>query len=131
MADKRLSIYSGGEKRRFARLFKQFVVRIQIQGALSRGWDMVLIENISKGGLFFRTPTELKQGMVLNFKINVALNKHAISCVGKVVRARAARDPRLYEIGISFTQIEESDANLINSTVEEFLAKNSDAKTRA
>ena len=107
------------------------MVRIQIHGGMSRDWDMVPIENIGKGGLFFKTFTELKEGMVLNFKINIALNKHAISCVGKVVRARAARDPRLYEIGISFTQIEESDANLINSTVEEFLAKNSDAKTRA
>ena len=131
MAEESLPVYSGAEKRRFARLFKQFVVRIQIQGAFSKGWDMVLIENISKGGLFFRTPTELKPGMVLNFKINIALNKHAISCVGRVVHVRPVGDPVLYEAGVSFTEIDESDAVLINSTVEEFLAKNPDAKYRA
>ena len=131
MADASLPVYSGAEKRRFARLFKQFVVRIQIQGAFSKDWDMVLIENISKGGLFFRTPTELKPGMVLNFKINIALNKHVISCVGRVVRVRPVGNPVLYEAGVSFTEINESDAALINSTVEEFLAKNPDAKYRA
>lgn len=131
MGDESLPVYSGVEKRRFKRLFKQFVVRIQIQGAFSKNWDMVLIENISKGGLFFRTPTELKPGMLLNFKINIALNKHAISCVGRVVHVKPVGEPVLYEAGVSFTEIDESDAALINSTVEKFFAKNPDGKQGA
>lgn len=118
------SNFSGANKRRFARLNKQFVVRVQIQGGASKDWDMVLIKNISKGGLLFGYTTELKEGMILNFKINIALNKNPIVCAGQVIRVQAIGNPKIYEAGISFTQISESDAETIGAVVDEFLAKN-------
>ena len=112
------------EKRKSKRLNKQFVIRLQIQGGASKDWDMILISNISRGGLLFSYAKELKEGMILNFKINIALNKNPIYCVGRVVRAKALGNAKIYEAGISFTEISEADADLINQTVEEFLSKN-------
>lgn len=118
--------YAGNEKRRFKRLNKQFVVRIQAQGGASKEWDMILIQNISKGGLLFSTDKNIPAGAVFNFKINIALNKNAIACTGKAARVGTAGNPAVYEVGISFTDIQQADADQIEHTVEDFLSKNQD-----
>ena len=115
--------YSGAERRRHERLNKQFVVSIQIQGA-SEAWDMVLIKNISRGGLSFVYPNELREGMILNLKINIAFNAHPVYCVGKVVRVRAGGNPKSYEAGILFSEIPDAAANLIERIVKKFLSEN-------
>ena len=112
------------EKRKSKRLNKQFVVRFQIQGEVSRDWDMILISNISRGGLLFSYAKELKEGIVLSFKINIALNTNLIFCTGRVTRAKALGNSKMYETGVAFTEIKEADAILINNTVEKFLSKN-------
>ena len=114
--------FSGIERRRFKRLNKAFVVRIQ--ESIYSNWDVVLIHNISRGGLLLRIDSDLKVDMLLNLKINIALNREAISCFGKVVHARSlGLDTKFCEAGILFTQINEDDADLINRTVEELLSK--------
>ena len=114
------------EKRRFKRLNKQLVVRFQVQGGASQDWDMILISNISRGGLLFSYAKELEEGITLNFKINIALNTNPIFCTGRVTWAKAPGSSKIYETGIAFTGIKDSDADLINHTVEEFLSKNPD-----
>ena len=115
--------FSGVEKRRFKRLNKQFVVRIQIQGGFSKTWDVVLIQNISKGGLLFSYYKPLNEGMQLNFKINIGLHKEPLECFGKIVRVQVVGDPKTYEAGVSFVDIKPSDADWINKTVDECLSK--------
>ena len=112
--------YSGEEKRRFKRLNKQFVVRIQLRG-ISTKWDMVLIKDVSKGGLSFRYDHELKVGQELNLKINIALNEKAIECRGKIVRVNPSKTRQVFEAGVSFTNIASVDGDIIELTVEELL----------
>ena len=130
MADKESRTYSGAEKRRFKRLNKAFVVRIRPEIGGHKDWDMVLIRNISKGGMCFITPDDIKVGAVLDFKINVKLNKHTIICKGAVIRARTLGKPSVHELGISFKAIADADGDLINSTVEA-LSKEPAQKPRA
>lgn len=131
MENKSGSNFSGAERRRFKRLNKQFVVRIQAVGNVSKGWDIVMIRNISKGGMCFMTSDELKTGDTLNFKINVKLNHNTILCDGTVIRVRTIRKPNVYEVGISFKDIQGADGDLISSTVEEILTKEPDRKPSA
>ena len=118
--------YSGEEKRRFKRLYKQFVVRIQIQSGLTKDWDVLVIRNISRGGMLFTYHKQLSEGMILNLKINVALNKDPIYCKGKVIHVRAFGDPRIYEAGVCFTEISVSDGDLISRVVEDIISKKED-----
>ena len=114
--------FSGPEKRRFKRLSRAFVVRVQ-NGA-DNDWDVVLIHNISRGGLLFRIESDVKVGAILTFKINIALNKEAIACLGEVIHVKSlGASTKLCEVGVSFTQISEADAHLISTTVEGLLTK--------
>lgn len=115
--------YSGEERRQYRRLNKQFVVSIKIQGA-SEEWDMVLIKNISRGGLSFVYHQGLREGMILDLKINIALNTHPVYCAGKVVHVQISGNPKSYEAGVLFSEINDADANLIDRTVEKFLSEN-------
>ncbi|OIO37021.1 MAG: hypothetical protein AUJ72_05330 [Candidatus Omnitrophica bacterium CG1_02_46_14] len=122
--------YTGGEKRKYQRLNKQFVVRIQIP-EISKEWDMVLIKDISKGGLLFRYHKEFGVGMSLNLKISVAFNKSSILCVGKIVRIKVSGNPKSYDVGISFTKLAESNALLIESVIEKISSDKTKKEQRA
>ncbi len=100
---------------------------MQFQG-VSKDWDMILIKNISKGGLLFNYDDELKIGTTLNLKINIALNKNPIHCIGKVVRMETSGNPITYEAGVYFTEINNADAEMIEKTVEKFLSEEKNRK---
>ena len=97
-------------------------MRVQVQD-ISQDWDVVLIKNISKNGALFSCQKELKEGMLLNLKINIPLSRDPVHCVGKVVRVQAGDVPKSYEAGVSFTEISDADAALITQTVENLRPK--------
>ena len=91
--------FSGIERRRFKRLNKAFVVRVR-EGEYN-DWDVVMIHNISRGGMLFRIELPLKAGAILALKINIGLNKEAISCYAKVIHVKAlAPESYFCEVGV-------------------------------
>ena len=115
--------FGGVEKRKHKRLSKQFVLRIQVQWSFEKNWDVVLVHNISKGGILFSYYKPLNEGMKLNLRINIGAHKKVIECVGEVLRVHKFGDPTMYQAGISFVTIDPQDAEWIEKTVEDFFAK--------
>ncbi len=110
--------YPGPDRRKSRRLKKPLTVRIQAQaGGAFAEWDIVLIKDIGRLGLSFNCDKPLKEGALLNLKINISLDQKAITCVGKVLRVEEMGATNVRRVGVAFVDLSESDAVLIDQLV--------------
>jgi c-di-GMP-binding flagellar brake protein YcgR len=117
---------SSSERREHKRVKKAYSVHLRPETeAQTFDWDMVLIQNISAGGLQFRHESEWKIGMHLDLKIHFALNQAPIRCTGQVVRCLAHGNPVLYDVGVRFVSIGTQEATLIDDSAQKFISASS------
>ena len=116
--------YAGPERRRSRRLKKPLSLRFRAQGGGAFAeWDIVLIKDIGRVGLSFTYDKPMKEGMLLNMKLNLGLDRGAIECAGKVVRAKGLGATKIQEVGVTFINLNESDAGSIDKAAAAFYAK--------
>ena len=72
-----------------------------------KDWDMVAVNNLGAGGIFFLARKSLEIGTVLDLKIGFSTTTPSIKCIGKVVRVKRHLDTFIFGIGIEFTRIDE------------------------
>lgn len=108
------------EKRKYIRIEKPYMARFRIKpdgnpSAISAGWDMVAVNDLGAGGVFFNSSNNLKIGTVLNLKIGFSTTAPSIKCDGIV--ARVINQPKSFFFGIAavFTQIDEHVKEMINT----------------
>jgi hypothetical protein len=116
--------YFGSERRNFKRIRKEFVLRLKDVGD-SSNWDIVLVKDISAGGVQFVHERPFPIGQHLDFRISFSLNMKPIQCVGKVLRCEQAPKSGYYTIAANFTLISDKEKELINDSASKFYLKSS------
>jgi len=71
-------MYDNAEKRKYLRIEKPYMARFRVNpyehsGAVSTDWDMVAVNDLGAGGIFFNSSNDLKIGTILNLKIGFRL----------------------------------------------------------
>ncbi len=87
----------------------------------SAEWDMVALKDLSAGGAFFYYSKYLGLDLLLDLKIDVSTAMPTVKCAGKVTRIEHSLAHSLIRIAIEFTEIEEQEKEMINTTVEKVL----------
>ena len=78
--------------------------------------------DVSKGGIFIKTPTPFPPGTLIKFEIRIANDKAVIMGVGRVVWKREASQSagdRPSGMGVKFIKIDDSSRQLIDRVVAE------------
>ena len=78
--------------------------------------------DVSKGGIFIKTPTPFPPGTLIKFEIRIAGDKAVIAGVGRVVwkrEAGTASAERPAGMGVKFIKIDESSRQVIDRVVAE------------
>jgi c-di-GMP-binding flagellar brake protein YcgR len=113
----------GSDRRQHKRVKKAYSVHLRPESEKQTfDWDMVLIKDISSGGLQFRHETEWKIGTHIDLKIHFALNQAPIRCTGEIVRCLAYGNPVLYDVGVKFLSIGKQESSLIADSAEKFIS---------
>ena len=73
--------------------------------------------NLSAGGIFFYSRTNLEVGTILDLKIGFSRSDPTIICVGKVIRAKRQLDTSIIGYAIEFTEINEQLNKMINKSL--------------
>ncbi len=110
------------ELRKHARIEKPYIVRFLTQSSddgISSDWNMVAVDNLSAGGIFFYALENMKVGTTLDLKISISRSLCSIICAGKIVRVKRIMDTSVVGFGIEFTEIEDYIAEAINKTSDE------------
>lgn len=116
--------YEGPDRRKFKRLKKPLSLRFRPKaGGAFVQWDIVLIKDISRLGLSFHYDRSLKEGTLLNLKVNLGLERGTVECEGKVIRVREFGATKMQEVGVGFAGLSESDSQLIDQAAAEFYPK--------
>ncbi len=125
------------EKKKYIEIVTPFIARFRYKqwdfsNPLSLEWTMVAVRNLSAGGMMFDYYTrsrdyneELGFGSLLELKIDFIKSKPIISCIGRVVRIEDAHANDMFRIATEFTEINNLDLEVINTTVEAILESES------
>jgi c-di-GMP-binding flagellar brake protein YcgR len=82
------------------------------------------VKNLSAGGVMLDYYKKgLNIGSILELKIEFIESKPTISCIGRVVRIEDAHANAMFRIAIEFTKINDLDREIINTTVEAILRR--------
>ncbi len=65
----------------------------------------------------------LEIGSLLDLRIEFIKSISAISCIGRVVRVEDAHVNAMFRMGVEFTEIDDKDREIINSTVEAIIKR--------
>jgi hypothetical protein len=109
-------MYDIAEKRRFKRIEKPYLTRFRIKPAGT--WDMVAVNDLGAGGVFFNSSNNLEVGTILDLKIGFSKSAPAIKCDGVVTRVIKHPDTFIFGIGTAFSKIDEHVKEMINKVAE-------------
>lgn len=116
----------GAERRKYQRVEKPIIIRFRIrpdndQERASSEWDMVGVNDLSVGGLFFNSSYNIQNGTVLELKIGFSTFSAPVMCTGMVTRVKKQPHTSIFGIAAAFMGIEEVEKELINRYINETL----------
>ncbi len=119
-------LYDGIERRKYQRVEKPIIIRFRIrpdndQEMASSEWDMVGVNDLSVGGLFFNSSYNIQNGTVLDLKIGFSTSSAPVKCTGMVTRVKKQPHTSIFGIAAAFMGIEEAEKELINRYINETL----------
>jgi len=119
-------MYDGAERRKYQRVEKPIIIRFRIrpindQEMASSEWDMVGVNDMSVGGLFFNSSYNIQNGTVLDIKIGFSTSSTPVMCTGMVTRVKKQPHTSIFGIAAAFMEIEEEEKELVNTFVHETL----------
>ncbi len=114
------------ERRKYQRVEKPIIIRFRIrpdndQERASSEWDMVGVNDLSVGGLFFNSSYNIQNGTVLELKIGFSTFSAPVMCTGMVTRVKKQPHTSIFGIAAAFMDIEENEKELIKRYVNETL----------
>ncbi len=112
-------MYDHAEKRKYLRIEKPYMARFRVKpdgnpGADSTDWDMVAVNDLGAGGVFFNSSNDLEIGTVLNLKIGISTTTPSIKCDGIVTRVIDHPNTSIFGVATAFTEIDEHIKEMIN-----------------
>lgn len=107
------------EKRKFKRIVKQYIARIRIikpdgENVVSNEWNMVGLNDMGAGSIFFHDSRRLKIGTVLELKIGFSVTMPPIECRGVVTRVHKHPNFPIFGFAAELTEIDKSIQEMIN-----------------
>ncbi len=85
-------------------------------------WNLVVAKNMSADGvLFYYAFEDLEIDSLVDFKIYFSKSSPPIECVGKIIRTKEHPTSPLYELAISFIEMDEQKREMINKIINENL----------
>lgn len=114
------------ERRKYQRIEKPYILRFRTkedgnQMMTTSSWDLVAVKNMSAGGVLFRYPENLGVNSSLELKIGISQSTPVINCIGKIIRIERPQPNSMFRITTEFTEIEEAERNMIDTTIGEAL----------
>ncbi len=131
------------EKRKYKRVEKLLLGRFRVkqyegQKMSSRDWYSVAVENLSAEGMLFNHNNNLEIDSFLDLEVYTSTSIPTIKCAGKLIRIIEESQPLLrrdgpplksmFSIATEFTVIDEQKKEIINTTVEEILRKETEKR---
>ncbi len=109
------------EKRKCKRIKKQYIARFRIkpdeaQDMVPTDWDMVAVNDLGAGGIFFHDRRKLEIGTTLDLKIGFCVSMPPIECKGVVIRVYKHPNFSKFGIATEFTEIDAHIKEMINKT---------------
>ncbi len=117
------------EKWKYKEIVSPYIARFRVkqyenQGMPSFEWNIVAVKKLCAGGIMFNYyKMDLKSGSLLEFHLDFIKSKPTISCIGRVVRIEDAHANSMFRISTEFTEIDDLDREIENTTVEAVLSK--------
>ena len=110
----------GKDRRKFLRLKVYHLVKYKVifKDQPSRPFLLAAIKDIGAGGICLKTEEALPKSAILELQINFPNLSQPIYTLGRVVWIKQRSKLNRYEIGVEFTQIEESLRKLIDKDVQ-------------
>ena len=105
----------------FASPLKPYLIRFRVNpynDMVTKDWDMIVTRNLSAGGIFFYSNTNLKVDTILDLKIGFSSSYPTIICVGKVIRVPKHQVPIINGYAFEFTEIDEQINKIINKNLK-------------
>ena len=114
-------MYKISENRKYKRIEKPYITRFRVKSSeprdmVTKDWDMVAVNNLGAGGIFFHSRKNLKIGTILDLKIGFSISIPRIKCVGRVTRAKRHLGTSIFGIAIEFTEIAGNIKEILNKT---------------
>ncbi len=140
-------MYSVTEKRKYKRIeltkrkdkkiVPPYITRFRVkqhegQEIFSPDWDIVAVKNLSAGGMVYDYNKDYNKNLeldsLLDLKINFFKFMPSINCIGMVIRIEEPMPNTMSSITVKFTEIDEQEREMINTTVENILRKERNGK---
>ena len=133
-------MYKGQERRKYKRIeltkmknkkiVSPYIARLRVgryegQETSSPDWDIVAVKNLSAGGMVYDYNKNLELDSLLDLKIDFFKSIPSINCIGRVVRIEEPMPMTnsMFRITAKFTEIDEQERKMINTTIEAMLRK--------
>ncbi len=103
-------MYKIQEQRKYVRIEKPYITRFRVKpndDKVTKDWDTVAVFNLSAGGIFFYSRTNLEVGTILDLKIGFSLSHPSIICVGRVIRVKRHPVISMNGYSVELTEIDE------------------------
>ncbi len=107
------------EQREYVRIKEPYITRYKVipnDSKITKDWDGVAVVNLSAGGIFIYSRTNLEVGTIVDLRIGFSRFYPATICAGRVVRVNKHLGTFLFSIAIEFTEIDERLKEMINDT---------------
>ncbi len=136
-------MYNGQERRKYGRIeltkrkdkkiVTPYIARFRVkqyedQEMSFPDWNIVAVKNLSAGGMLFDYNKNLELDSLLDLKIDFFKSIPSINCIGRVVRIEEPMPNSMSRIAVKFTEIDEKEKEMINTTVEAILRKETKKK---
>ncbi len=121
-------------KKKYKEIVIPYIARFRVkqcdgQETSSHEWNIVAVKNLCAAGIMFNYyKMNLEFGLVLEMKIEFIKSRPNISCIGRIVRIEDAHANSMFRIATEFTEINDLDREIIDTTVEAILKR--EAKKR-
>ncbi len=114
------------ERRKYQRVEKPIIIRFRIkpqkgQEMASSDWDMVGVNDLSAGGLFFNSSYNIEIGTVLDIKIGFSTSTAPVMCTAIATRIKNHPHTSIFGIATAFTEIEEHEKEMMDRFVNAHL----------
>ncbi len=114
------------ERRKFKRVEKPYITRFRVKpdevhDMVPTYWDMVAVNDLCAGGVFFNASRNLEIGTILDLRISFSTSTPPVKCVGKVARVKKHLNTFIYGIVTEFTETNERIKEIINKTAEKIV----------
>ncbi len=114
----------GQERRRSARINKNFVVSYRIYGDPDN-IDISQTRNVGEGGILLTTNRVFDTGTILAIEIRLPFVPNPIRLLGKVLESREIARNLIYETRLVFTYMDDDSKTMVKNTVNYFSKKDS------